>query len=70
MTDIYKRFAVVVADLARLDITNADPMRYSKRCCVLAAQEALDEGVRRAEAMLRIANAIESDSKELINDIE
>lgn len=66
MSEMYKRFAVVVADLERLDITNEDPMRYSKRCCVNAARTALEEGIRRAEEMLRLVDSIESDKKEVV----
>ena len=66
MSNIYERFAVVVADLARLDITNEDPMRYSKRCCANAASQALEEGIRRAEEMLRLVDNIQSDAKEII----
>lgn len=65
MSDVYKRFAVVVADLERIEITNEDPMRYSKRCCVNSARAFLDEGIRRAEEMLRLAEAIDSDFKSL-----
>lgn len=66
MSDMYKRFAIVVADLDRIEISNEDPMRYSKRCCLNAARTALEEGIRRADEMLRMVQNIHSDAKEII----
>lgn len=68
MSEVYKRFAVVVADLERMDITNEDQMRYSKRCCVNAARSALEDGVRRAEEMLRLVDNIQSDVNEVVKE--
>ena len=62
---IYERINIVCADLARLDISNEDPMRYSKRRCKSLAHDALEKGVYQAEEFIQMISTIEDDSKEI-----
>ena len=59
-----ERFILVMAELMRSDISNSDPMRYSKRLAISAAQDALDRGIEQAARLLDIARAIDCDVKD------
>lgn len=61
MSNLYERINIVCADLARINITNDDPMRHSKRCCGMLAREALENGVKQAEEMVQMIRRIEAD---------
>jgi len=64
-SNVYERISIVCADLARLDITNEDPMRFSKRCCKRLAYDALEKGVYQAEEFIQMISRIESDTREI-----
>ncbi len=60
-----ERFAIVLAELLNTDISNDDPMRYSKRSLTQAARQALDDGINRAAQLLDVRRAIEHDQAEI-----
>lgn len=63
MSSTADRFMQVYADLLRMDITNEDPMRFSKRQAVMLAREELENAVGKAGRLLELASHIDSDSK-------
>ena len=68
MTSAADRFIYLSGEIMRIEneITNDDPMRYAKRCAVNAAKNALGNGIEQALEVLRVANAINNDVKEVI----
>lgn len=52
MAEIMTETALVFAKLSEVAITNDDPMRQTKRELKAAAEAALREGVRQANALL------------------
>jgi hypothetical protein len=65
MNNVYERISIVCADLARMEITNEDPMRFSKRCCKRLAHDALEKAVYQAEEWIQMISRIESDAKQI-----
>jgi hypothetical protein len=65
MNNVYERISIVCADLARIEITNEDPMRFSKRCCKRLAHDALEKAVYQAEEWILMISRIESDAKQI-----
>lgn len=62
---IEERFVFVMGEIMRAsNVSNDDPMRFSKRCAVDAARAAMRNGIEQAFETLRIANAIEHDTRE------
>lgn len=68
MTSAADRFIYLSGEIMRIEdeITNDDPMRYAKRCAVISAKTALENGIEQAIEILRITNAIQNDVKEVI----
>ena len=63
-------FALVLADLRRMEFDNADPMRYAKRQTKEAALRILQDAVACAQQMARLPKLISDDFKEATQAVQ
>lgn len=66
MSSIEERFIYLMGQIMQTEnaTTNEDPMRYSKRCAINMARDAVQSGIEQGLRAIRMIDAIDHDSRE------